>query len=347
MKLLKTTTLVLFALLIANTANAQRTGITKKEKKALYQQQVSNTNNRAAGFYTFSYSTGTFTPLTGATSVNQGQLWDDPTDFIPIGFNFTLFNQTIDTLDFWYGWGGSLSDIAWTYVIAPFDLDLIDRGDLTGTSVSPISYKVEGNVGNRIFKMEWLNAGSYDEVDSFGILNDSVNFQMWLDEGTNDVEYHFGSTSFDNTYAIYGAPGGIIGLYDDAYTDFYLLNNSSSSPAMTGDMNNPFITGNPPSGIIYKFTHNAVSGINEKNNLYNVSFYPNPTTGFSKIKISGNKAENADIIITDILGKEVKKYEKIENNEVIINCEEFSSGIYFYQLKQDNTVLSTGKFVKE
>jgi len=352
MKFFKTTTLLLLAAIVANTTNAQSQAKTKKEKNLRSSHQSAASHTRLANFYTFSYSTGTYAPLMGTTSLNNGQTWDDPADVIPIGFPFTLFNLAIDSLDFNAGLGGSLANTNFDFYIEPMVFDIIDRGYNGSTSLSPISYKVDGVTGSRIFKLEWQNVGFFDDYDSINAFTDYISFQLWLYEGTNDIEFHFGPSSINNIYNIYAVTGLAMGLDDLSYTDVYFLDSLATSPTMrtTADPNNGyyFLTGTPPSGIIYKFTHNGASiGINENNNIYNVSLYPNPTIGFTKIKISGNKAENTDIIITDILGKEIKKYEKIENNEVIINCEEFSNGIYFYQLKQDNTILSTGKFIKE
>jgi hypothetical protein len=61
----------------------------------------------------------------------------------------------LDTVYFGMGLGGLVSSAIDTtfvadYAIIPFEADLIDRGELTGISQSPISYKLEGNAGSRI-----------------------------------------------------------------------------------------------------------------------------------------------------------------------------------------------------
>lgn len=351
MKIIKHLLLIGFFLLLTMCYSfAQR--VNKKEKRIPFLNQSTSAQQalRMSNFYTFSFSNGAYTNLTGTTSVNQGQVWDDPSDLIPIGFNFTLYNQVIDTLDFSYGLGGSFSDLGQNYILAPFDLDLIDRGDISGVSQSPISYKIEGAPGSRIFKMEWQNVGSYDEEDSLGTLNDYLNFQMWLYEGSNNVEYHFGNCNFNNTYNIlsgWGITGGIIGLYDDLYSDFYLLNGNASAPTMTGGFNNPCITGNPPNGIVYKFTYNPNAiGINENDNIIaNVSLFPNPTSSLINIKVNGSKLINAELNIVDVFGRNIKTIKNIDKNEISLNCEEYADGVYFYQLSENNQGLSTGKFI--
>jgi hypothetical protein len=103
----------------------------------------------------------------------------------------------LDSVYFGMGLGGLVSSVIdpnfeADYAILPFEADLIDRGELTGISQSPISYKMEGNAGSRILKIEWKNAGFVGEIGELGTLNDYVNFQVWLFEGSNDVEMHYG-----------------------------------------------------------------------------------------------------------------------------------------------------------
>ncbi|MDO9153545.1 MAG: hypothetical protein Q7U47_07560 [Paludibacter sp.] len=47
-----------------------------------------------ANDYSFSKTTGIYVNLTGAISVNNKKLWDDPEYIIPIGFSFDLYDIT-------------------------------------------------------------------------------------------------------------------------------------------------------------------------------------------------------------------------------------------------------------
>ena len=49
------------------------------------------TMNLQAQTYNFSVSTGTYTDLSGSTSLNNGSTWDEPEILLPIGFDFQLF----------------------------------------------------------------------------------------------------------------------------------------------------------------------------------------------------------------------------------------------------------------
>ena len=111
--------------------------------------------------YSFSQRTETYVPLSSATSVNNGQLWNVEDFQIPIGFKFTMGHAQIDSV---YVQGPTFistnnndSEFSgfWT-----LDADLCDRGIHDSSApVSPILYKVEGNNGSRICKIEFRNAG--------------------------------------------------------------------------------------------------------------------------------------------------------------------------------------------
>lgn len=61
--------------------------------------------------------------------------------------------------------------------------------------------------------------------------------------------------------------------------------------------------------------------------------YPNPVTANSSMLIHVNvNDDNASLIITDILGQEVMKYNKISDGKVVVNTSGLNAGIYFYTL---------------
>ena len=159
--------------------------------------------------YTFSKATATYTDLVGSTNLTAGNAWDDTIMTVPLGFTFkwALQNRNVDsiTIDS-YGILYAPQDFdmnteIFTRAMMPYQADLTDRGYNTNqVAVSPISYLTTGTAGSRICKIEFKNAGFYS--DTSGI--DSTNFQVWLYEGTNVIEFRYGaqgvvdiSTSFD------------------------------------------------------------------------------------------------------------------------------------------------------
>lgn len=65
-----------------------------------------------------------------------------------------------------------------------------------------------------------------------------------------------------------------------------------------------------------------------------ISFYPNPSSGKFNIKLNENIVENFELIVLDILGKEVYK-SKINNQIETIDLSFLNKGVYLASLKND------------
>lgn len=290
--------------------------------------------------YTFSNLTGTYTNLSGATSLNNGEIWDDPEYDLMLPFqfvingvsnsNFKVYDSTIVLQT-----GGPIYQ-----VIAPLGNDLIDRGDDGTTSLSPISYKIDGAVGSRIAKIEFQNCGSFDD-DSLAMF---VNFQIWLYEGSNIIELHYGISSITNDNIFYGTDtGAIIGFagsdVDDNLSNTHLLTGPASNPTLSS--NNTFVnvTGTPAANTIYRFTPTTLNTLSL--NKPTVSVYPNPSQ--NSLFINGlNDSSNYEIY--DSKGSLVHKgLLESNNNEVKITT--LNSGIYFIRILSDQSTV-TKKFIK-
>lgn len=326
----------------------------KTEKKNSFRNKVNNPTSVgkavSSNDYSFSTTTGTYENLIGAVSINNNQLWDDPEYTIPIGFNFQLYNSTLDSVYFGSGEGGLVSskrdsDSKADYLIIPFETDLIDRGDISEISQSPISYKLVGSAGNRILKIEWKNAGFFDEEGSE--LNDYINFQLWLYEGSNNIEIHFGANKITNSSLNYfGETGAVIGLSDSDQSNTYLLSESPSNPTMT-DESIAYLNGTPPDGTVYKFSKNSTGiNFNESNN-YDVRVYPNPFHQYATFKVNNSNIHHAELKVIDIFGRVIKTIDNIQTNEITLNRDNLVNGIYFYQLTEKAKTIATGKFIVE
>jgi len=298
-------------------------------------------NNAVSGNdYFFFKTTGTYVDLTGAISVNNNQLWDDPEYVIPIGFDFDLYDITIDSLYFGVGLGGFVSSIfdenyEAQYFISAFETDLVDRGDITGISQSPISYKVEGSPGTRVVKVEWKNAGFYEEGDLLGTLNDYINFQLWLFEGSNDIEMHFGPNMItDPTINYYGETGAYIGLLDYDLTKAYLLSGDPGNPILVDTLD--CLNGTPSNGTVYKFSKNTV-GIEVPNSIVpTTNVYPNPTNGIFTVKHISGKTSPYQII--DFTGKVIQQGILTER-AATIDLSNNASGVYLLNVEGQTTKL--------
>jgi hypothetical protein len=206
--------------------------------------------------YTFTPSTGTYTPLVGGTPVSAILADDALSGSLPLGFSF-VFDGTAYT-DFKVssnGWltfntaatGNTLTndldngDADERPRVAPFWDDLDGRG-----STAAASYATTGTAPNRVFTFEWLNWYRY--------LNSSAPFsmQVQLFEGTNQVRFVYQNSG--------GTPSGIsasVGLSGissgSSCSSFLSLSNVSASPVASGTTETDDIDVLPASGQVYTF----------------------------------------------------------------------------------------------
>lgn len=297
--------------------------------------------------YTFSHFIGGYTDLSGSTSLNNGMTWDDPEYQVPIGFDFQLYGEVIDSLQI-AGLGGLLVTGPCDpgdkeSVLALFAVDIIDRGDNTGNSMSNISYVVEGVPGNRVFKLEWNNAGFFSgDVDASMMYIDYVNFQVWLYEGTNVIEYRYGPNSVTNPTADYeGASGPGVGLFgnyncdtDVLESESYALEMNPLSPSVFNltDLDSAFfLNGTILSGQVYRFA--PVAGpvsIVEIDLANEVTIYPNPGNDLLTIE-SGELIEEVYVArLIDLSGSLAQDNLELNTPNVVSNV---NSGAYFVELE--------------
>lgn len=265
-----------------------------------------------AQFYSLSYGQSTYSPITGGTSVNNGLTWDEPEFVVPIGFDFHCMQHTNDELYFLDGSGSilTLDSADSEYIlIAPLFNDIIDRGfDLaTGLegdpgSLSPITYKLEGSAGSRIFKLQWENVGFRAEYEVDSVASTSWNFQLWLYEGTDVVEFRFGPSDITSpSECFYGIPGPITGIFRADTVDFremYMLENIPTAPTLKiGNTLTDItaLTDTIPDGMFYRFTP-VPDAVGEAVREHNVRLFPNPTQAVVKIaNIDASDIESIEV----------------------------------------------------
>lgn len=358
MKLIKLTLLAFIVIANLNVVFAQNLSKTKKNIFTKSSESSSNILQNSLD-YTFLKTTGTYANLIGADvkSLTKGQTWDDPSFKFPIGFNFKLYDAIIDSLDFSEGSGGSLGPILgstnqFAYLLSPLEADLIDRGFGAFNSISPITYKLEGQTPNRILKLEWRNAGFYGEYDILTSQNDFINFQMWLFETSNTIEFHYGSSSIVSPAASFdGETGPIVALGKFDTTNFNII----KADILTGSSSNPtvinsegFLTGVPANGTIYRFTRNTTNLANIYQQNSKVRTYPNPA--LEEINLSYSlpiEAKNARVILYDLLGKEIQCQQLFGiEGAAVISFKDLANGTYLYKVLCSETgMLANGKLV--
>jgi len=291
--------------------------------------------------YTFSNLTGTYADLTGTTSLNNGEIWDEEEYDLILPFALTINGNTSAALTVVNGSAVKLlstNDIS--YYAVPFGADLEDRGSNGSTSLSPISYKIDGVTGSRIVKIECKNCGSWTDTNKTMF----VNFQMWFYEGSNIIEYRYGSSLVNDTDVFYDtATGAVIGIanedMDFNLTNTHLLTGAATNPNLSIINTAVNVTGTPDSNRIFRF---APANLNTTDvTKLNVSTYPNPFTDF--VAVEGLK-ESYNYSIFDVSGKLVHSS---ENNLATdrIDTKSVTAGIYLLKIISGNETI-TKKIIK-
>lgn len=289
--------------------------------------------------YSFSTYTGAYVNLTNSTSLNNGAIWDDPWFTVPIGFDFQLFDTTINELTFFAdALGGELMvqrNIDTFDVITAVSADIIDRAGFSGNSLSNISYTLTGTVGNQILKIEWNNAGFYDDIDINGTSTDYINFQLWLYEGSNTIEVRYGPNSVQPS-SMNGNTGFSVGLYnkynwqDGSTVESIELSGNASTPVanFTQNYQSTILSTVPTNARIYQFSYLVADLDNLDNNF--VTIYPNPAEDHIEITsssaITSIKIYSSTGTLVDVIASPTEK----------ISIDDLDSGIYFLEVTTES-----------
>lgn len=300
--------------------------------------------------YEFQTENLPYQDLVGSTSLNKGQIWDDPAYAIPLGFNLDIgglsYNKIYFPAD---GLGGILStfpamEFGKTALIVPIAQDLIDLGETIGTSLSPISYLIDGTAGNRIVKIEWKNAGFWDDTT----VSDFIDFQVWIYEGTNVIEYRYGPNQVNNPSESYEMEDGPVvamaPLVDNDAQMFVqpalFLTGNPVNPTVTVLNGNDFplgsLVGSIPEGTVYRFIPKPLSTDDFAKDTFQI--FPNPSSDYLNIKTSIGEYE---FVIYNSLGQKMDA----ALSDGKLNISILANGFYFLKLSthQGTTVK---KFLK-
>lgn len=299
--------------------------------------------------YNLTVSNQAYQPLTGATTVNGTTAWHDQIYSVPLGFNFNIDGRVINKFIFM----SSLVATDTAGTISGFFIsgtDLIDRGVLTGTSKSPIRYTVSGTTGSRIFKIEFFNAGFGDEYDMHHTATDSLNLQVWMYEGTNVLELHYGSSLMTH-YSDYFHPDPYIGFVRDvtfttgSFKAMYVLKGNPTAPTIDSlSLSHPSagLASYPASGTVYKYTPKGNVGINNIKLPEYIKIYPTVCSSDLVIENGIDEAINSTIISID--GK-IMISKPIYRGKTNVDVSTLPPGIYMIRIElQEGTSIS--KFVK-
>ncbi|MEO0076113.1 MAG: FlgD immunoglobulin-like domain containing protein [candidate division WOR-3 bacterium] len=213
-----------------------------------------NAKAQSLSDYNFIPSSGTFTPLTGATipTLSGGSLDDGYYNNLPIGFTFNYLGMDYTTISATTNGcavlGQTLSSTMLTNDLTngtprPILAPLWD--DLDQETFGTFSYKTEGTAPNRVFTAEWLNFAW-----NFSATVPVISFQLKLYETTNRIEFIYrqeagavvsGSASIGIT-AVGTGPG-----------NFLSLDGTGPNPNVSSTIETSTLSTKPATGQIYAF----------------------------------------------------------------------------------------------
>ena len=175
--------------------------------------------------YDLTSRTESYTPLVNATVALGGD--SDWADFKTVfsaesEFEFDLFDETHNGI-FNFLSQNILVGAGWDYysydydallsMFIPYGPQFENRAQIDGQDPSLIRYETIGDVGSRIFKIEYANVGFFIEQDAHQTSDMFANMQIWIHEATTCIEYHYGPSMItDEELILDGEPGFIAGL---------------------------------------------------------------------------------------------------------------------------------------
>lgn len=288
----------------------------------------------------FSTSTGTYTPLPGATLLSDSVIWDDPEIELKsstYNIGFSVKGASINGKEITIGDGFIYFEDATGATGLYFEttgLDLIDRGYVDQKkAISPISAQVTGNTGSRIFKIEWKNFGFFGEFTDSGTTNDFGNIQLWIHESDGRIEYRYGEivmnagASYDG-YGGYNVFAGILNFGNFNFNGLSLIG-QTDNPETKKDWDG-IMGGFPAIGRIYTFKYSTASIANNSTAL-KVKLYPQPAVSYIKIELPN--AEQAQYSLYTIKGELLSTGQLSDSNE--LDIANLKNGMYAIRIVQN------------
>lgn len=319
---------------------------------------VASISAKAQDFYTFTKSEATYEDLTDAVSINNGEAWWFLSEMGPFESTFpiSVFGQEFNKFAFIDGNFITFNDddslITFFYPTIAF---LMDKG-YPDSNQSPVSYKIEGNEGSRILKLELQNAALVPELifqEPTPTLSTFLNYQIWFYEADNSIEYHYGDHNITDLTLLNeeGMSIVILELYN------FIEEETERAGLVTGAVENPVymefaseedfpdnpeevltLSDIPQPNTVYRFELNPASVDGVEKPVF--SIYPNPATEI--VNLSFYETIYTEYAVYDMTGRNILSGTINGESNKQISVESLQSGTYVF--KVGNT---TKKFIKK
>lgn len=191
-------------------------------------------NAQTAATYNFSQSTGSYSAVSGGTTIFSGSWDDNVSSGRSIGFTFRYCGTDYTTFNInangWINFGSSPSS-SYTPLSARTNAIAVMGGDLyrRSTSGSGVVSEVSGSSPNRVLTIEWFNVCRYSNAST-----GPMNFQIKLYETSNKIEFVYGTyaPTSSSTYTYH------VGINGSSSSDYNNRTTTSNWSTTTGGTSN-------------------------------------------------------------------------------------------------------------
>jgi len=303
----------------------------------------------AQNYYNFTKSTATYANLTNATSMNIGQVWQEP-EYGPFVSSFPVKIFNVNYVDFGFAEyqfifaDDTVADEPFV-LFFPISVLPVDRNfSGTGTSQSTISYKTEGTSGSRILKLELKNAGLQKELETSTSSTLFCNYQIWFYEIDKSIEFQIGPNNITNKNQLNDTGVSASGFNYESDTDYRVsyVDGTVANPTYveTTNVNDEPTDLNAiiPANTVYRFAVNPLAVKDQEKIEF--SMFPNPANDV--LNLTFPEAVNKPYSVYDLMGREVLKGALNNTTEAQLNVSTLQKGSYILRIAG-----STQKFIKK
>lgn len=290
--------------------------------------------------YSVEYSSESYIPLSDATLLDESDpdvvgAGYDLYKAIPIGFTYQFSGNNYDSLRIGeLGYASFADGTTEEYFISIFNCLLKDFNDTP--SESPIYYETSGELGNRIFKCDFIKKGFLFDTDN----DDYINFQLWLYESCNNFEVRIGEISIDPLETdLYFSANTCAGIGYGKYspTNNFFLSGSPTTPIIVEDDGLAALITEPDPETVYLFSNCslALDAIEEKS----FEIFPNPANESVFIKFNALD-EVKEIELINAQGQIINAAITKDINLITFDTSDLQPGIYFVQMSLKKSIIS-------
>lgn len=310
-------------------------------------------NTYAQQRYNFSQLTETYSDLNGLTLFGNGQVWNNtsldwgfqlpfPVNVAGVNYSFFIFDGSKIEL---FAMNGSMAQLH------AHGIYINDKStSSSGTSISPVGYKTEGTPGNRIVKIQFKNVGSSIEYLAYNTRNITMNFQIWLYESSNIIEYRMGTNNVNNHLPTLQEPI-IFGISRETGNSFVSVLYGSHTNISHGEYADPeqvtpdnyTMSSYPVAHTVYRFTPTASASTPQFTDK-GFAIYPNPVSDV--LHIDFNEFVLSSINSIEVFDLSGRRLIQTSNQLGQIFVGDLAKGNYVLKIHTDKGV-HISKFIKK